>query len=266
MPIEYNLSDRDYFVAEGISKSGLDIFRQSPAHYQAAFRYPRRKSPQMLFGSLVHTAVLEPDLLSERYVILPEDCEGRSKAAKEAKEAFSAEHKGKRIVSSDDLDRAQQVVASVNQHEAAKSLLARANATEASVFVKDEHGTDRKSRIDALADGDVIDLKTTHDASKAEFAKYIWDFRYHVQAAFYEDNLKLADYVAKSFKFICVETEPPYAVAVYELDPLAIEVGRKEYKEQLELYRECLEFDSWPAYPQQEQTISLPVWTFKQAA
>jgi hypothetical protein len=270
MPIEYNLPAEDYHrQIEYVSKHDLDIFRRSPAHYFVSRMYPKSDTPAMKFGRLVHTAILEPDKLAERYAVLPKEIKGRTKAAQEARAEFEAANVGKELVSFADHKRAMDIHWHVRIHEAASNLLGVVTQKELSLFVEDEHGTKRRSRIDAIADFgqlDIVDIKTTHDAGKLEFAKDVWNYRYHVQAAYYLDNARLAGLDAKRFKMIVAETEPPFAVAVYTPSEESIETGRREYQKQLELYRECLEFNSWPAYSQKEQEISLPAWAIKQAA
>jgi len=60
--------------------------------------------------------------------------------------------------------------------------------------------------------------------------------------------------------FVFIEKKPPYAVAVYELDEESVEKGRELYAQDLKLYKECKEWDHWPAYSSKVQTLSLPKW------
>jgi len=67
------------------------------------------------------------------------------------------------------------------------------------------------------------------------------------------------------FLFVCVEKQPPYAVAVYALDQDAIEWGRKQYQRDLAAVRNCMSEDHWPSFTTDITTLGLPAWAQKQA-
>lgn len=62
------------------------------------------------------------------------------------------------------------------------------------------------------------------------------------------------------FVFIAVEKKPPYAVAVYVLDSDSVDLGRAQYRRDLNRYAQCLQTDTWPGYGDKIQTISVPGW------
>jgi exodeoxyribonuclease VIII len=66
--------------------------------------------------------------------------------------------------------------------------------------------------------------------------------------------------------FLVVEKKPPYAVAVYVLDPESIALGRAEYRRDLQLYAECKRTGVWPGYGDKIQTIGVPQWKLFQSA
>lgn len=142
----------------------------------------------------------------------------------------------------------------------------------------------------------VVDLKTTDDASLEGFSKSIANWRYDVQHPYYLDGLRQAlkqsgdkapvegaaelsaywvdqttgvlcrcrpDFwrgEPKHFVFIAVEKRPPYAVGVYVLDEESVEIGRAQYRADLNRFAECVTTDSWPGYGDRIQTISVPAW------
>lgn len=145
----------------------------------------------------------------------------------------------------------------------------------------------------------VVDLKTTDDASLDGFSRSIATWRYDVQHPFYLDGLREAirqsggvipdaaiagaaelsaywidtatgelcrcrpDFwrgEPKHFVFIAVEKKPPHAVGVYVLDAESVELGRLQYRADLDRFAECVKADSWPGYGDKVQTISVPGW------
>lgn len=142
----------------------------------------------------------------------------------------------------------------------------------------------------------VVDLKTCEDASLEGFAKSIANWRYDVQHPYYLDGLRQAlkqsgdqapvegaaelsaywvdqatgtlcrcrpDFwrgEPKHFVFIAVEKRPPYAVGVYVLDAESVDIGRAQYRADLDRFAECVRTDTWPGYGDKIQTISVPAW------
>lgn len=137
----------------------------------------------------------------------------------------------------------------VNEHHTASALI-RGAYVEHSYFTTDTDGRVRKCRPDIITnDGRIIaDLKTTDDVSLAGFGYKIFKFRYHVQAAWYLDILKMlyGSDAPRTFAFIAVEKDPPYDVAVHYLDEADIEIGRQLYQRDLALYDQCRLQDYWP--------------------
>lgn len=252
--IEYNFDQQAYFDNVGISKSGLDLMDLSPAHYQCSLGLTKKQSPALLLGSAVHCAVLEPDEFGKRYALA--DFDRRTKEGKAAYQDML--DNGQQGLTSDVYVQCLGMQRSVLNHPLAKDLLQNGDA-EVSCF-QNIDGTHTKARADYLRkDGIIVDLKTTANASPLEFAKSVATFNYHRQAAWYMD-LFSREIDVSEFYFICVEKEPPYAVAIYTLDEQAIEKGQSECDRLFTLYKHCLEMDDWPAYPSEVQTLSLPAW------
>lgn len=144
----------------------------------------------------------------------------------------------------------------------------------------------------------VVDLKTCEDASPEGFAKSIANWRYDVQDPYYLDGLREAirqskqtsfpwkngkselsaywidpvtgelcrcrpDYWKGSpdhFLFIAVEKKKPHAVGVYQLDGESRELGRAQYRADLDLFAKCKANDNWPGYGDKIQKVNMPGW------
>lgn len=259
-----------YFQSEGVSKHDLDLVNISPAHYKAAKSTPRDEAtPAMRIGTLVHTAVLEPHNFEGSYTLSPET-DRRSKEGKAAWEAAEkdAKDKGSILVKAGDLEMVRAMAESVKQHKSAAAALIAGGLVEASLYATDaELGVRMRGRPDLISRGNaIIDLKTCAKGggSKAEFAKSVANWRYDVQAAYYLDLAKLCGMEKEAFVYIVVEKEAPFAVAVYQLDTESVEAGRVQYKRNLGMIAECLNWNEWPAYSSEVEVISLPKWKLNQ--
>lgn len=116
-------------------------------------------------------------------------------------------------------------------------------------------------------DGILVDLKTTDDASQEAFSKSVANWRYHVQHPFYLDgctqairqaNLDLVE--PTHFLFLVVEKKPPYAVAVYQLDLESVELGRQQYRQDLDVFHQCKQSGHWPGYGDRILQVGVPQW------
>lgn len=256
-----NLSNAAYHASAGISKSGLDLINQSPAHFKVERKPPTRP---MAIGSAVHAAVLEPDEFARQYVMVDAK-DRRAKAWKDAVQEFGEEF----CLMPAEAENIAQVQRAIRNHKTADELTSAEGFRELSAFVQDpETGALVRSRFDLVTTGAVsVDLKTTRSATAEDFSRSIANFRYHVQAAFYSDVFEwITGEPLERFWFVCVETEPPYTVACYYLDDESIAIGRHEYRENLNRYAACLRADNWPKYSPDSPVISLPGWKLNEYA
>ena len=169
---------------------------------------------------------------------------------------------GKIVVSPDNYEQAKKIAASVRSHPAASKLLQEGDAEVSMFWTDPDTGYPCKARVDFLNNlGYMVDLKTTQDASEAEFGRSIGKFGYHRQDGMYMDGYEaVTGERAKGFVFIAVETKAPYAVGVYLLDEDSELKGRTEYKELLVDFVACKKSGVWPGYSDAVRTIELPKW------
>jgi hypothetical protein len=248
-------SNADYHADLAVSASHLHAVARSPYHYWSRFldsnRIPLEPTAAMRLGTLVHTAVLEPDELSKRYsTCLPRN----TKAGKEQAERMATA--GIEAVTGPDMALALSMANSVRNHPAAAALLAQGKAEQSFWWDDTTTGLRCKCRPDWYYGTTVVDLKTTTDASPSGFARSIATFRYHVQASHYLTGL----HGAKRFVFIAVEKTAPYAVAVYELDAAAMAAGDELRQRDMRVIADCQATKEWPGYGDDCQTLSLPSW------
>lgn len=162
------------------------------------------------------------------------------------------EHKrtmsGRIPIPSVDYKNMMAMLKAVSRHHTAADLL-RGATVEESFYVTDSNGILRKCRTDAIsACGRIIlDLKTTDDVSDWGFGKTISQRRYHVQAAWYLDILKMlyGNDAPDIFAFIAVQKTRPYDCAVHVISPQQIELGRQYYQRDLMTYLDCQLTGEW---------------------
>ncbi|HID70728.1 MAG TPA: exodeoxyribonuclease VIII, partial [Desulfobacterales bacterium] len=110
----------------------------------------------------------------------------------------------------------------------------------------------------------IVDLKTTIDASPESFARSCVNFGYHRQEALYRMIYKLHfGEEPRGFIFVAVEKEPPYAVGVYVLGEEELNLGYNQINNAIDIYLECIRFDTWPSYSEKIITLDYPKWAFK---
>lgn len=256
-----------------IGSSGLKLLaKKTPAHFYAEYLDPNRvRKPQtaaMAFGSLLHTVVLEPEKLERKYIVKPEGIDRRTNAGKAAYAEFELAAMGKEITTGDDIRTAQLMRDSIFRHPGARLLLdADGKAEETILFTHPETGSAGKARLDFIncERNLIIDVKTTEDASPAEFARSIYNYQYHLQSAWYLDGyFYKTGYAADGFVFIAVEKEPPFAAACYPIGVRSENIGRELYMKHLRIYEDCKAHNVWPAYGDTLQSLELPAWAIKQ--
>ena len=256
-----DLDNELYHKAYGLSCSDLKVMLRSPAHYHASLLFPQKTTPEMLLGSALHTAVLQPELFDEEYMELPK-IDRRTKEGKELYKQYS--DSGKTLLDSVTVATVQKMKESLMQHPIISTILSTGQP-ELSCFgcLPEFPHTLVKCRPDWYNEelGVLLDLKTSCDASPKAFAKASADYFYHLQHALYLD---LFSYISgkriQAFLFAVVEKEPPYAVALYQLDDDAVEKGRDLYRKAILAYNDSLERNYWVGYSPRIEVLQLPAW------
>lgn len=255
-----DIPEAEYHASPGISKSGLDLIARSPAHYK--YGAPKETTRAMEIGSAIHCALLEPERFATDYVLLRDVTDRRSSAYKEA----IKHHPPERVLTGAEAAKVAGMQESIYAQTVARRQLERPGRRELSAFATDpETGVLCRCRYDLLTDDGVgIDLKKTRDARPEEFAKAVFNYRYHVQAAFYSDLYYwLTGDRLSAYAILAVEEDPPHPAAVYVLDDYTMDLGRRLYRRDLNTYAHCLRTDDWPAYEFDVQELSLPEWAIR---
>lgn len=263
-----------YDAIPAVRHSILRHFARTPAHAHEAIANLANPTDALTLGHAAHAAILEPDYFAARFVAAPK-FDKRTNVGKAGWAQFQADHAGLEILDQDEHALCLKLREAAWRHPMAAALLRGQPRNNEVVGVWRDGATGRlcKIRVDRLTTvalpgspepwSVVCDLKTTEDARPFAFARDLNKFGYHEQAAYYIDGLDALAPRARRFVFIVVEKRPPFAVACYELDEDAIEVGRAEYLKHLRAYADCVESGAWPGFGDGIAPISLPSWAFK---
>lgn len=256
--IDYNVSNADYHRHPSISKSGLDLIARSPAHYFYSAR--REATRAMEIGTAVHAAILEPERFASQYMLLRDVTDRRASEYKQAVKVHGSEY----TLAGPEADRVSGMQASVQANPRAMNRLGAPGKSEVSIFTTDPvTGVPVKIRLDWLCDdGRGLDLKKTQDIRADEFSRSVARYRYHVQAAFYSDVFKWeTGEDLREFAILAVEESMPHANRVFLLDDEALQIGRMEYRANLNMYADCMERNEWPGIVfEEDELLSLPMW------
>lgn len=257
MPIIENMPNSLYQASEGISKSGLDLIARSPAHYRYAAK--REPSRAMEIGTAIHTAILEPDRFASDYMILRDVTARTASAYKDAVKQFGSE----RVLTGPEADKVAGMQESVWANPEARDFLRNQHCRrELSIFTNDPvTGVFLKVRFDATVGVAGLDLKKTQDCRPEKFIRSVWDYRYHVQQAFYSDVFEWeTGETLDDFRFLAIEEDAPNAVKLYRLPHDVVAHGRKLYRAALNTYAECLASGHWPAPSGETETLNPTGW------
>ncbi|EIH7883064.1 exodeoxyribonuclease VIII, partial [Escherichia coli] len=190
--IYYGISNENYHAGPGVSKSQLDDIADTPALYLWRKNAPvdTTKTKTLDLGTAFHCRVLEPEEFSNRFIVAPE-FNRRTNAGKEEEKAFLMEcaSTGKTVITAEEGRKIELMYQRVMALPLGQWLVESAGHAESSIYWEDpETGILCRCRPDKIIPEFhwIMDVKTTADIQRFKTAYY--DYRYHVQDAFYSDG------------------------------------------------------------------------------
>ncbi|EES6010140.1 exodeoxyribonuclease VIII [Escherichia coli] len=261
--IYYGISNENYHAGPGVSKSQLDDIADTPALYLWRKNAPvdTTKTKTLDLGTAFHCRVLEPEEFSNRFIVAPE-FNRRTNAGKEEEKAFLMEcaSTGKTVITAEEGRKIELMYQSVMALPLGQWLVESAGHAESSIYWEDpETAILCRCRPDKIIPEFhwIMDVKTTADIQRFKTAYY--DYRYHVQDAFYSDGYEAQFGVLPTFVFLVASTTVEcgrYPVEIFMMGEEAKLAGQQEYHRNLRTLADCLNTDEWPAI----KTLSLPRW------
>ena len=258
-----NLTYAQYRAIDAVYGSFLSAWRENAGKALYDRANPSEPTEALIFGNLVHLAVLEPDRFKAEYVRtrkfnLTKNVDKAEKAELITK--WGAE----KLIDGDRHDRILEIVKAINLHERAAALIAQSKDRELT-FLWQDGGTGLwcKGKTDMLGGVILGDLKTTEDASRDNFQASIFKYGYHRQGAMYLRGARACGLKVQHYSILAVEKSPPYGVNVFSLCDEAIQQGDRELDDLLKQYKLHLETGEIPGYSQRVIDADLPDWAWR---
>lgn len=243
-------------------------------HYHKYIADNNKPSDALIKGSYMHHMWLEPDLIKDRYFVMPK-VDKRSKDGKNKHEAYlqsfaktAADNDNLSPICQSIVDDCKEIYDALKDHPIITDLLSIDDKIVETPIYKVKspvEGVNIKCIPDFVSPqwNLVADFKHMKDISESQFAKDAINYGYHIQAALNmmcaaeEYDLDIDEVI---FEFICISKEQPYECARYTLSDDYLRLGSQEVVYALEKYKECLEKDNFPSYPTEGVEIQLPAW------
>ena len=175
------------------------LLSKSPLHFKYYSEKPITETAAMKFGTAFHTYLLEPEKFKKEYVREP-NVDKRTTLGKQTWAKFLERFSDKKWVTESELNSIEEMANILKENKHYKEL---------------------------------IDVKTTRNASPEAFGETIINQKYHMQAAYYLDGTGLDKYY-----IVAIEKVAPYGVCVYKFSKKLIEKGREEYIKGIEIMKE----------------------------
>lgn len=230
-------------------------------------------------GTVVHSAVLEPDDFEARYLRLPTPdpdkyltSKGEPSKNPKSTSAYKADvadlHAANPkldMVSAADYEKGVAMRDRVFAHEAASAVLKSEGVAEASVIVTDsEYGLRCKLRPDFHSSQLAwnVNLKTTKNAQHDKFARDYFTLGYYISESFYARMLPQAGLPVRQCIILAIENSGAHEVILYEPDEAFMDMGAQVVSLYMRRVAECMDKDEWPGLAGGLVQLSPADWMF----
>lgn len=219
-------------------------------------------------GTAVHLAVLEPDCLEDRVVIVrgvtKRGTPSPGYASLDAQEQRDAAYAGGKTPL---LPEEREIVLGMHEAIARKRQIWDLFSNgDAEVTLQWEwNGLPCKCRPDFLAaDGSyILDLKSANTVNPRALSRKLETEGWFVRAPWYMAGAKMATgRMPDAYKFVVVEKDLPHVSEVFDIDIRALVQGEQIIGRALDIIAKCQKSGRWPSYSENGETITLsrPSW------
>lgn len=202
--------------------------------------YEQKSSDAFLLGHYVHSLILEPHTVPEKYIVYS----GFRRAGADW-ENFKQNHTDRQILSKGQGKKGEQMIDAFSKNQAAVKLVEGGEA-ELSLFGK-YHDIPTKVRADYInvEQGYIADVKTTsYPTDKESFGMTIKQFGYQLSAALYLNMFE--QYYEKPLDFYFIVLGKQTGLCdVFKLSKASRELGERSLLEAVSKYKKCVETGIW---------------------
>lgn len=246
------MTEKEYNQAPGVRRSDLWRMHESPEKYKWFLEHPPESTPTLTFGAAAHKMLLEPDGFDDEFAVLP-NVDKRTKAGKEAYEAFLIDSGDKTVITQDDYDTIAAMTEKANSIPYVRELLNGEH--EKSFFWDDQDTGERcKVRVDIITAMNgkitIADYKTAANAKTEIFNNDIFRYGYHLQAYMYTEAVMQDMHLTErpDFLFVVQEKKAPYAVNLVQVTEDVMLAGMDTFRELIGTLHQCKETGFWYGY------------------
>lgn len=253
--LNWDMPELEYRKFAALNASTLKHFRRSALHAWQALSQPSSPTSAMILGTAVHLALLEPYRYIMEHAIGPTG-DRRTNKWKE----WAAEAPQPLKLTPDEALTVEKIQSNFDagaSPEGTKLLREGNGRSEATaIWMDPELGVMCKARADRICSYQdepvIVELKTARDASPHGFRSAIRQYQYDIAAAWYLRGFGLVGKTEpRRLIFVVVETEPPYAIALYTINALRLDAALAEAMIYGKQYADSQRTHVWPGYQNQ---------------
>lgn len=232
------MSNEDYHGdRSAVSSTQLKRMLISPAHFLSGITDPEESTEALLFGSVLHGRLLEPDTFESRFFAM-QKVNRATKAGKQIYAERLVEAAGRIVYPVAWKEPIERIIENAMAHRRARELLSRGEAEVALVWLDEETGI------------------------KCKVNKACGRLGYALSAAMYGEAVFQVTGDEPDWAFLACEKGRPNTVAVYRATQRMLERGRNDFRRALRRLAECRARGHFPMLQAdgEWEDIDLPPW------
>lgn len=249
MFLKNDISDSDYAELEGINFSSFKHFFNSPSYFRWASQQVNEETDDLIIGSAVHTAVLQPDKFKQKYCVAPK-LDRRKTEHKLIWNEFVESNKHKIALTAEMMDVVVGCTSAIRDNKYFKSIFNPNHLIEAGGNAE-LFGSVIKGRIDYYNPelNVIFDIKTCSIVPNInKMRKQAEDRMHYMQGFFYRhiiaENFKLR--TPPDVVFGYVNKKSPNQVGLLQFHDLYFQKAAIELEPQLMRFENCKASGVWP--------------------
>lgn len=241
-----------------LTRSPLHAWTEHPRLNKAFV--PDAPTPEQEEGTALHALILE----NEDLTVVVDAPDWRTKAAQQAR--IAAREAGKIAIlkarHAEIASVADDVRDQLRYHDDARDILAAGKPEQTMIWqYQDIWVRNRVDWLDEDPRGWLTDIKTVATTAEPDaFGRKLVDSGYALSAALYLAGARALGRRPAGYRWLVVERDPPHAISVVAMAPDLMDLAERQARRALDIWRECMRTDTWPAYPPRTCYIEAPAW------